>query len=34
MDEEKKTLIGIVGKENVLVDLKSLQTYAKDESLD
>ena len=33
MDEKKKTLIGIVGKENVLVDLKSLQTYAKDESL-
>ena len=32
MDDKKKTLIGIVGKENVLEDLKSLGAYATDQS--
>ena len=32
MDDKKKTLTGIVGKENVLEDLKSLESYAPDQS--
>jgi FAD/FMN-containing dehydrogenase len=32
VDEKKKTLIGIVGKENVLEYQKSLEAYAKDQS--
>jgi FAD/FMN-containing dehydrogenase len=32
VDDKKKTLTGIVGKENVLADLKSLEAYATDRS--